>query len=319
MSVNTPQFDCRKIAGELFAGDLRLRLEEFDRKRKNCWITGLVIFAVSLALLFFVRANEVVLFTAIAGMVIGAVVIASGSHNRRKFYRCEIVPVLVKALLPDLKFSPEKGLSQSKFRSFDLFGSFDRYSSEDHLTGTIGKTAITAAEVHIENRHRDKDGKTYYTTIFRGVIFIADFNKNFRSRTAVLPDTAEKLFGKLIGNFLQQMNIAKSGKLVKLENPEFEKKFAVYSQDPMEARYILTPQLMERLLKVQAAESSPIRVLFMNNNMILAFSRSSGWLEPPSWSDLANAAVLEKTLYEVSNLLELVEELDLNTRIWSKQ
>lgn len=319
MSSNTSQFDCRKIAGELFAGGLKDRLVEFDRKRKNCWITGLAIFAVSLAILFLARANEVVLFGAIAGMVIGAVVITSGNHNRRKFYRCEIVPVLIEALLPDLKFSPDKGLSQSKFRSFDLFGCFDRYTSEDHLTGTIGKTKITAAEVHIEQRHRDKDGKTHYTTIFRGVIFIADFNKNFHSRTAVLPDTAERFFGKLIGNFLQQMNIAESGKLVKLENPEFEKKFAVYSQDPMEARYILTPQLMERLLKVQTCESSPIRVLFSNSNMILALTRSSGWLEPPSWGNLANVAVLEKTLYEVSNLLELVEELDLNTRIWTKQ
>ena len=62
------------------------------------------------------------------------------------------------------------------------------------------------------------------------------------------------------------MNFSESGKLVKLENVEFEKQFAVYSTDQLEARYILTPQLMERLLAVQSAESGRIRVLFENSN-----------------------------------------------------
>ena len=56
----------------------------------------------------------------------------------------------------------------------------------------------------------------------------------------VLPDVAERCFGSLIGNFFQKMNFS-DGSLVKLENPDFEKLFSVYSHDQIEARYILTP------------------------------------------------------------------------------
>ena len=37
---------------------------------------------------------------------------------------------------------------------------------------------------------------------------------------------------------------------VKLESPDFEKQFDVYGNDPVEARYLLTPLLMERILQL---------------------------------------------------------------------
>ena len=39
-------------------------------------------------------------------------------------------------------------------------------------------------------------------------------------------------------------------KLIKMDNPEFEKEFVVYSDNPIKARYILTHSLMQRILKL---------------------------------------------------------------------
>ena len=115
------------------------------------------------------------------------------------------------------------------------------------------------------------------------------------------------------------MNFSETGKLVKLENVEFEKKFAVYSTDQLEARYILTPLLMERLLAVQTAERSPIRVLFENSNIIVAIPRSGNWLEPPFFGAFDKLETLQQTIQEIISMVKLVEDLDLNTRIWTKQ
>ena len=38
---------------------------------------------------------------------------------------------------------------------------------------------------------------------------------------------------------------------MKLENPDFEKTFDVYSTDQIEARYLLSPSMMERLLALE--------------------------------------------------------------------
>ena len=67
----------------------------------------------------------------------------------------------------------------------------------------------------------------------------ADFNKNFQGRTIILPDFAQNAFGDFIGSWLQSKNQARE-ELVKMDNPDFEKEFVVYSNDQIEARYILS-------------------------------------------------------------------------------
>ncbi len=64
-------------------------------------------------------------------------------------------------------------------------------------------------------------------TVFRGLFFIGDFNKHFTCKTVVLTDTAESLFGAF-GKMFQAWNLARD-QLIKLEDPEFEKLFVVWS------------------------------------------------------------------------------------------
>ena len=63
---------------------------------------------------------------------------------------------------------------------------------------------------------------------------MADFHKDFKGKTTILRDRLFKLrFGE---------------SRVKMENPDFENTFDVYSTDQVEARYLITPFMMERLL-----------------------------------------------------------------------
>ena len=320
MSETALQFDCAQIARQVLDGELKNQLADIDRKRKIVKVIGFAFVALGGAGLL---GSKIFQFGE-AGMVVGMLMLLSGAvlmaafHKKHcSFYRHQVMQELINALKLPLTYHPDKGLERSRFKKFALFGSFDRYHSEDLLRGTLGKTRIEASEVHIERKHKSKK-RTSYSTIFRGVVFIADFNKEFSCRTAILPDVAEKCFGKLMGNFLQNLNFSEKGKLVKLENIEFEKRFAVYSSDQHEARYLLTPQFMEQLLAVQNAEKAPIRALFCDNNLVMTLPRRGGWLEPPFWGTLARAEVLEKSLHEVIEILNIVQLLDLNTRIWTK-
>lgn len=306
------------LAAELFNSPLRGKLEEFDLQVRKKRTVGLVLLAAgAVILLVGLKTLPAILIAGVVIAVVGVCVCISVAKGKRDFYRFTVVPQLVKAIDPELSYKPGAGLPRGKFDQLDLCGSYDRYSSEDRLTGRIGKTAIDASEVHIEKRHRDKDGKVTYTTVFRGVVFLADFNKHIKCRTAVMPDVAERCFGKLIGNFLQKFNFTE-GKLVKLENPEFEKYYAVYSDDQIEARYILTPEIMEQLVKLRHAENNAVRVVFEDDHVAVALERNRGWLEPPS-GKLASTAVLADGIDEIFTVLKVVELLDLNTRIWTKK
>jgi hypothetical protein len=106
---------------------------------------------------------------------------------------------------------------------------------------------------------------------------------------------------------------------IKLENPDFEKEFTYFGQNEVEARYIMTPSFMEKMLDFRKKVDNDLYVSFTRSRMFLAF----GTEEP---SDIFEPSLKHETslseIEEWGNALQLaigmVEEFGLNTRIWSK-
>ena len=188
------------------------------------------------------------------------------------------------------------------------------------MYGSVGKTEVRFSEVHAEYKTESRDSKghrkTHWHTIFKGLFFIADFNKEFHGRTVVLPDTAEKLFGGF-GKMLQKMNLSRD-ELVKLESPEFEKEFAVYGTDQVEARYILSTSLMERILNFKRKTRMPVSVAFVHSNVCLALETRKNMFEPRIFRTLLDFDLVSDYLEDLQLAVGIVEELNLNTRIWTK-
>jgi hypothetical protein len=111
-----------------------------------------------------------------------------------------------------------------------------------------------------------------------------------------------------------------SGKdIVKLENMEFSKSFVTYSTDQIEARYILTPSMMERLCKLNDKTRDTISLSFNGSYIFIAFPLSKDYFEPPVFKTLLDGKFLEEDLEVIRFMYGIVAELDLNTRIWTKQ
>lgn len=80
-------------------------------------------------------------------------------------------------------------------------------------------------------------------SIFKGLLLIVDFHKHFAGQTFLFPHNAESLLGN-VGRFFQKMGGRTETDLLRMEDPEFEEVFAVYSTDAIEARYILSTAMM---------------------------------------------------------------------------
>src|SRR5690606_28612315 len=152
----------------------------------------------------------------------------------------------------------------------------DRYSYEDSFSGVVGATSFRFSEVHAEYKTTTTDSKgntrTQWHTICRGIFFVADLNKHFQGQTFVLPDTAEPALGGC-SRGLQSLSSAidsRPGELVQMEDPTFERLFAVYSTDQVEARYILSPSLMERLVALRNDVGDKMAVSFVDSCIFIA-------------------------------------------------
>lgn len=217
-------------------------------------------------------------------------------------------------------FTPQSGLPEYEFISSDLFTTEpDRYKTQDLISGTADKTSFEFAEVKAEYKTetQTKNGtKTTWHTIFEGIIFVADFNKNFSVSTVVRP----KNFGASLGAWFSK-NVFSFGntEVVQLENIDFDNKFVTYSRSQIEARYILTPAMMERILDLNNKSDETISISFIHSKMYIAFPLYHNYFEAPIHSSLLVPDLLTDDLSIVQFMHDIVHELDLNTRIWGKE
>ena len=168
----------------------------------------------------------------------------------------------------------------------------------------------------------DSDGKvtTSDVTSFKGAVFAADFNKEFEGFTVVRP-RAQGILGKLTDK-LQSMGSGtlegQSTTKIERESQEFNENFEVIATNEIEARYILTSSMYERIIDFLNRHQVAILISFAHSHMTIAVNTSRNYFEITSLGD-----DMEKELQAMYNdfllFFGMIEEFDLNTRIWTKQ
>lgn len=305
------------------------RLEALAQNRRDYTIGGASIGGGLLGfLLFFAldRAAQVAGFVVLAiGVVVGVVFIIRGANRSRKFLRevkWHMMRGLLDAIQPGMQYDPDRGISKEMFRAARLFSeSADRYESEDLIRGRVGETDIMLSEVHAQYRSTSTDSKgrtrTTYHTFFRGLFLMADFHKHFSGTLRVMPGYSGLLGG--IGRALAGFRPFSAEKVVQLEDPEFDEMFIVYGSDDIEARYILSPSMMRRILDLRRRWNDQVRLSFFESSVCLAISHKNNLFEPSLKTPVGCGTQLGRIASEVRTCLDLVEDLSLNTRIWSKE
>lgn len=266
----------------------------------------------------------------IAGLLVGAAAVIPGgvmlykisddtAQYKSRFKR-EVVGAALSSVDQCLTLDPANGISEAEFSSSQLFTTgIDRYHTEDLVCGKVDKTSFYFAEVHAEYKTetRTKNGtQTTWHDILKGIVFVADFNKNFNGVTVVRP----KDFGSSIGAWFSK-NIFSVGdkNVVELENDGFNKNFVTYSTDQVEARYVLTPAMMERINDLNQRSAYTVSLSFINSSMYIAFPLDKNYFEAPVYKTLLRLDLLDDDISVLGFMYDIVHELDLNTRIWTKQ
>ncbi|MCK5306308.1 MAG: DUF3137 domain-containing protein [Candidatus Omnitrophica bacterium] len=233
-------------------------------------------------------------------------------------FKTKIIKKIVSFIDEGLSYSKDGCIPRADFILSKIFHRRpDRYRGDDYVSGMIDKTKLRFSEVYAEYETRDSKGNRHWHKLFKGLFFIADFNKDFKGTTVVLPDTAERLLGGL-GSFFQKMNVVR-GQLIKLEDPEFEKLFAVYGDDQIEARYILSTSLMKRIVDFKKKTGRQIYLSFVGSLIFVAVSFRKNLFEPNVFKTVLDFGQISEYYQDLELAIGVVEDLNLNTRIWSKQ
>ena len=223
-----------------------------------------------------------------------------------KTYKAQVVPTLVESVFPGASYSPKGAISKRDLKETGLF-KFKRehdFESEDTITGRIGKTDFSFCEIRVS--HQEQNGEDSYKTVydFFGFAFIADFNKHFHGRT-------------LFSSKKSHLNVGFFSDLQPcvIEDLEFEKRFMTYATDDQQARYIITPGLQQRILDLNDFfDNQELGISFHDGLMFMIVDSGTNHFEVNYDFD-----GVKRDLFALSILGDIVEQMNLNLRIWSKE
>lgn len=295
-------------------------LEKFEKERKVFIKIFIVLILVIISVLLSFLAYSLYLQDSFAIfkdlslpisfafiIIIGGIVFYSKVFENR--IKKELMPILCRCF-ENLKWVESPRVNHSLFKNSGIITKrYDEYDIDDVFVGSFKDVSIEIVEVEYVDitRERTSDGKTRVqrNTIFDGVIITLDMNKNFISHTLVKSDKLFKTSG------------VQGLRHTTLEDPIFEKSFDVFTNDEVDARYLLTPSFMERLVNVKTIyNSSKITCAFYNDKLILAMDVRRDMFKIGSLFKKVNDEKAFMKMYEeLESIIKLIDHFKLDQKI----
>lgn len=285
------------------------------RRRTEINAFLLIIIGIGLVLVLGIYLGEDMVTIPIIGVValvaVAYIYLNWKRLDARDALQQTIGDIITEAMGGSWNYAAEKHLSPSLVKYSGLVGRFSTIHGNNLTHGEHGDTRFSFSNINLSNQ--GKDGRS---DVFGGIILAIDFSKNLKGKTLVFPDIAQQTLGAWLGKTVQSFGW-KGLELVYLEDPEFEKEFAVYSSDQVESRYILTPNMMSNMLRLKHKYGEAFSFSFTHGTVFVAIDKV-----PPFESTLDAPILPDGTFYHFYKTIDLVTDiidtLELNTRIWSK-
>ncbi|HRQ66479.1 MAG TPA: DUF3137 domain-containing protein, partial [Xanthomonadaceae bacterium] len=93
----------------------------------------------------------------------------------------------------------------------------------------------------------------------------------------------------------------------------------VYGSDQIEARYILSASLMARISAFRMKTRHDLRLACVRSKLYMAIHTRRNLFEPPLLRSVTDPALYREIWEDIELLSGIVDDLNLNTRIWSKR
>jgi len=172
----------------------------------------------------------------------------------------------------------------------------DRHEFEDRVSGSAYGADFELHEAHFLKRKKTKNGHRW-VTVFRGQIMALTFDKKFLGETIVLRDQG-------------WFNSKKRGELkrVGLVDPVFEKIFEAYGTDQVEARYMLTPTFMQRLVDLEeTVDGKNIQFAFTGGQLLISVETQNRYEAGSMFTPLTDTEPMQKILDEIGAIFDVID------------
>ena len=286
----------------------RETIQEIDLRMLGLVPLGIIL-GVLWALVEAAKKGNFFLASAIYGMggamIGGGIAFYAPEKAYRAAYKSRIVPHLA-ARFGDLNYRAAQEPNLQRLADLSLIPGFGKKTVEDEIFGSYRGVRLNIVEANLETGGKNS------SVVFNGLVVEMDFPGRFSGTTVVTKEAASWLGA--IGDFACPTGLDR----VRLEDPEFERRYQVYSTDQVGARALLTPAIMERIMELEShARRDPPRLLAEPGRLWVSIPKDEkeNLFEPPSLSQPVDSGgeMLVELSRDIGSVLQFVDAvLDLD-------
>lgn len=243
-----------------------------------------------------------------AGVTIAGLAMLWGwvSQPKRQYaraYKREILPDLARLFGP-FTYEAKGKIAMDRMKPSKIVPGHSKYKSEDFFVGEYKNVGINFSEIKLTK----KSGKRT-VTVFNGLaILLTSGTRRFYGHTIMIRDQ-----GKIGGWLKQQTAGLERADLV---DPEFEKIFDVFTNDQVEARYLIDPRIIENLKSLYSEYSGKkMMAAFYDDHFLILIGSDKNHFEPAKIQlPATDEASILSMKREIEQILSIVDRLSLYDR-----
>ena len=295
----------------------KLKSYEFRRKVATVLVPVVTPFLGWLDwLLITMQQNSDDAFAGLTPIFIVGVVRWVGAPKRqyKKIYKKVFIPRIAETF-GNFKYNIKGRIPRSSMIKSKILPTYDRYLSEDYFMGNYKNTIVSFSEIDLSVRKREISARKYsknnsqYKTVFKGLaVLFENPNRKFFGHTII-----EQNASSLTEWFKEKSSGLKRANLV---DPEFEDVFDVYTNDQVEARYLIHPVTIEKLNDLaRRYHGKNLTAAFYDDKFLILIRSNKNHFEP---AGLKVPATSHDSLYrlkkEIEDILSIGDQLELYDR-----
>lgn len=215
-----------------------------------------VVLAVGIIVSFFIIRPIIIsiIICIVLSIIMGININKYIVENSEKF--AEVVKNALHDFNKDLEYYPKGGFTEEEYKLCLFPEMCDQFSSEDMIVNP--KSSFIYSDILVESEYEDSDGDTHYRTEFCGSL----------ARINIENVNCAIYLGSTPGKFIFRND---GFKKIDFENDEFNKLFRACSSNELLAYKLLTPDIMEKFVKIKNETFGDIDIRIYYDKLYIRF------------------------------------------------
>ena len=200
----------------------------------------------------------IILLSFILILIIVLMMYRKNTKEYRHLYKNKVLQRFIQLYNKNLTYSYEKGISYEQYKEAE-FEKCDNYLYGDLITGNIDGYNIKMSQIITELIRYGNKGEKQYTSVFQGFFAISTFENNFDGIIKLRTDQ-----GKLLNAIYHKNKL-------EMDSQEFENYFDVISTNNVQTLQVLTPDVMNMLIKFEQEHNIKVELTIKKNKIYIRF------------------------------------------------